>query len=389
MDHWKHLTEEVFPYWLKITPDREQGGVFTQFRQDGTLASTDKNIWFQGRALWSYAVAWRLCGQKQEYLDICAHIYPFLRNCVRNYDKLPYTVRRDGTPLVTRQVYYYSEMFAAMGCAQYARICPDPEVRQTAELLFDRTFRWYRENLRTTQELPEKCPFEVKTFGLHMAMLATAQFCRNAAEAPAKYDEACAMAVREMAEGGFLEPEADILHEHRALDGSPLEQPMGQISVPGHIYEAAWFVMCEGAVKRDPEILALGKRLLDSAMPAGFEKETLLIPTVCDLTKPLSENLTGDYLAWPQQEAVIAFRLGYELYGEQRYLELSRAIEENMHSYFARFGTLWIREILTEGGQPVSSLDKGFHVNGPFHYERYLLAMGAMETTGSILPYMA
>ena len=29
MDHWKHLTEEVFPHWLKIAPDREQGGIFT------------------------------------------------------------------------------------------------------------------------------------------------------------------------------------------------------------------------------------------------------------------------------------------------------------------------------------------------------------------------
>ena len=389
MNHWKHLTEEVLPYWLERTPDSELGGIFSYFHPDGTLKNTDKNIWFQGRALWTYAVTWRLCEQKQEYLDLCRIIFPFLQACVRRYEKLPFITTREQNSLKLRPVYYYSEMFAAMGCAQYFRICKEPEVWETAELLFDRIWNWYLENQHTTQELPEAAPIPVKTFGLHMAMLATCQFLRNAAPEPEKYDRACAMAIAEIRSGGYLDPSKGLLFEHRTLEGAPLELPLGKISVPGHIYEAAWFVMCEGAVKQDPEILALGKTLLDSAMPENFEKETLVIPTVCDLSQPLGASLTGDYLAWPQQEAIIAFRLGYALYGEDRYLELSRAIEATMQGYFRQFGTTWIREIRTLDGEFISSLADGNHINGPFHYERYLLAMGALENTGSILPYMA
>ena len=389
MDHWKHLTDDVLPYWLERIPDREGGGIFSYFKADGSLAGTDKNIWFQGRALWSYAVAYRLCRQEPEYLDICAHIYAYLREWVYRQEKLPFTAKRDGTVLATRPIYYYSEMFAAMGCAQYYRICKKPDVWQTAERLFDKVWELYLANRHTTQELLDKVSVPVKTFGLHMAMLAAAQFMRNAAEEPEKYDRACALAVEEMMQGGYLDEAAGVLHEHRGLSGEPLDLPIGQISVPGHIYEAAWFVMCEGAVKRDEKILAFGRKLLESAMPWDFEKTTLVVPTVYQLTKTLEENLDGNYLAWPQQEAVIAFRLGYALYGEERYLRISRAMEKNMHDYYARFGTLWIREILTENGDYVSSLSSGFHVNGPFHYERYLLAMGALERTCSILPYMA
>ena len=390
MDYWKHLTEDILPNWLKITPDLKEGGAYTDFNPDGTQKGTDKNVWFQGRALWSYAMAYRLCTPKPEYLDMCAHIYPFLKKCILENGELPFLVHRDGSPAKIRPVYYYSEMFAAMGCAQYYRICKDPNVWQTADTLFNTVFELYIKNRYTTQELPETAPVPVKTFGLHMAMLATAQFLRNAAPDPTKYDLACTMAVEEMMHGGYFEEDSGLLYEHRTLSGEPLQLPLGTISVPGHIYEAAWFVMCEGAVKQDTNILAFGKKLLDSAMPQGFASITDVIPTVCDLSRPLEESLKGSYLAWPQQEAVIAFRLGYNLYGDKTYLTISRQIETAMRSYYTRFeGTIWIREILKEAGNWVTSVPAGNHINGPFHYERYLLAMGTLEQTGSILPYMA
>ena len=390
MNYKKLLLEEALPYWLSIGKDEEAGGLFTAFTQEGPQKEAEKNIWFQGRALWTYSMAWRLLEQWQEYLDICAHIYPFLKKCLLKNGRLPFMVSREGNPRQVRPVYYYSEMFAVMGCAQYYRICKDPEVWETAETLFETIFQLYLANRYSTQELPSKELADCKTFGLHMAMLATAQFMRNAAADPGKYDAVCAMAVSEMELGGYLDPEKDILHEHTDLNGQLLTGAGRNTSVPGHIYEAAWFILCEAEIKEDARILALGKRMLDSAMPQDFENITHVIPTVYDLTKPLEESMQGSYLAWPQQEAVIAFRLGYQLFHEPKYLELSRLIEKAMFDHYDRFkGAIWFREILEQDGQWISPLPQGNHINGPFHYERYLMAMHALEETGSILTYMA
>ena len=74
---------------------------------------------------------------------------------------------------------------------------------------------------------------------------------------------------------------------------------------------------------------------------------------------------------------------------ETKYLALSEKIEKSVFSYFDTYeGTIWCREIYQRNGETVSSVGKGYHINGPFHTERVLLALNALEKTGSILDYM-
>ena len=57
-DEYKmRLTESVLSFWLKYGMDSENGGIYTALDRDGTLLDTDKSVWFQGRALWSFASA--------------------------------------------------------------------------------------------------------------------------------------------------------------------------------------------------------------------------------------------------------------------------------------------------------------------------------------------
>ena len=113
MDYGKYLVDEILPHWLAIKKDSEYGGIFTSFDENANVIGTDKTVWFFGREMWSYAMAWRQVEQRPEYVDMCEHIYQFLKKCTPPDGRLPYIVTRDGQPKVQRDLYY-SEMFCAM-----------------------------------------------------------------------------------------------------------------------------------------------------------------------------------------------------------------------------------------------------------------------------------
>lgn len=389
MDYLKRLNETILPHWIAITPDTECGGTFTKFDANENPIFDKKDIWFLGRAMWSYAMAYRHCEPKQEYLDICAQIFPFIKKVTFENGKLPWFVTREGEPLAIRQRTYYTEMFAAMGCAQYYRISGREDVKAQTQLYMDYIHACYLAQQTTSQE--EEPDRMSKCFGLHMAILAAVQFVRNAGICVQMCDEIAALSIGNMKNGGFVDYEKRKICEHVALPGEKLWDSDVGSSCPGHIYEAAWFVMCEGEVKNDDEIRQFGRLLLDCALPEGFEKYTQLVPTGNNHTKSFEENYaSGVFLGWPQQEAIIAFRLGYYLFGEKKYLELSNIIEQETFDYYAKFENAeWYREIYKKDGVFTDVRGVSDHIYGPFHYERYLLALGILEKTGSILPYMA
>lgn len=389
MDYLKHLNETILPRWIELTPDTECGGTFTAFDVEQNPIKDRKNVWFFGRAMWSYSMAYRLCEPKQEYIDICEQIFPFLKKVTFLNGKLPWYVTREGEPETVRKHTYYTEMFGAMGCAQYYRVSGREDVKAQAELYMDYIHEQYMAQQNACQE--EEPERESMCFGLNMAILATVQFVRNAGIRVEMCDKIAAMAIDNMMNAGYVDYENNSIVEHIPVPGKQLLPRDIGSSCPGHVYEAAWFVMCEGEVKNDDKIRQFGKKLLDCAMPAGFEKITRLIPTGNKHEWPLEQNFaSGAFLGWPQQEAVIAFRLGYHMFGDKKYLELSNLIEQETFDYYAMFPKAeWFREIYKKDGKFLDYKGVGEHIYGPFHYERYLLALGTLEKTGSIMSYMA
>ena len=205
MDYGKYLVEEILPHWLEISKDEEYGGVFNWFDENSKVASTEKIVWFLGREMWSYSMAYRLVDARPEYIDMCEHLYEFLKKITPQSGRLPYIVTRDGKPKVAQNdIFYYSEIFCAMGCAQYYRICKREEVWESAELYFDVAYELYKKNKLTTQEDADE---DCKALGLHMAMLAMVQFVRNVGRDYEKYDAAACDVINEMMSAGFVNDE--------------------------------------------------------------------------------------------------------------------------------------------------------------------------------------
>ena len=115
------LLDDVVPFWLRHAFDREHGGLFLGIDRDGTAIDTDKSIWIQGRAGWLLAALYNTVEPREEWLDASRSCIEFLRRHGAAPDgKLYFTVTRDGTPLRRRR-YAYSESFAAIAHAAWAR----------------------------------------------------------------------------------------------------------------------------------------------------------------------------------------------------------------------------------------------------------------------------
>ena len=49
------LLADTLPFWLRHGLDRTCGGLLTGLDRDGTVIDTDKAIWLQGRAAWTFS----------------------------------------------------------------------------------------------------------------------------------------------------------------------------------------------------------------------------------------------------------------------------------------------------------------------------------------------
>ena len=386
LNYRKYLTENILPFWIDTAIDHKNGGIFTSIDSNDEVYDTDKNVWFQGRALWTYAMAYNTIEQKNEYLTVCETLYNFLKKCTNSEGRLPFIVKADGRPFIKRD-YYYSESFAAIGCAQYYKATGKKEVWESAERYFDICYNLYKDPATRTPELSQEFD-PCKVFGINMIMLSTAQFMRNVGINTEKYDEAAMSAINEMKNGGYIHDELKAVIDYVDLDGNFRDTPQGRNLCPGHAYEAAWFILLEGELKNDDEIRLLGKKILDYSMPEGFEKETSIIPTCRDLKgRPLMPLDEGIPRWWPQNEAIIAYALAYNIFKEEKYKKLYEQIRDFAFEHFAdKNGREWFGYINYDG--TIFTPLKGDKLKGPFHLPRMLMALISLEETGSILKYI-
>eukprot|EP00729_Bicosta_minor_P019027 gene19027-9586_t len=55
-DTWRDdLLNNVMPFWLKNSLDKDAGGYFTCLDRDGTVLDTAKYHWLQGREVWTFS----------------------------------------------------------------------------------------------------------------------------------------------------------------------------------------------------------------------------------------------------------------------------------------------------------------------------------------------
>jgi N-acylglucosamine 2-epimerase len=374
------LLGDVVPFWLRHGWDRECGGFLTALDRDGSLLDTDKSIWFQGRGAWMFATLYNTMERNPQWLEAARSGIEFLRRHALAPDgKMYFTVARDGRPLRMRR-YVYSESFAAIANAAYARATGDARAADDAVRCYATYLRYsFEPGLIQPKTALETRP--MKSIGPPMIAIATAQELRaNLADLPIlgrTCTEWIDWSIAEI-ERHFVKPEHEAVMETVGPVGEVLDHFDGRTLNPGHALEAAWFVLHEGKLRQDRRYVQLGLKMLDWMWARGWDEEFGGIYYFRDLRGlPVQEYWHDMKFWWPHCEAIVATLLAFTLTGEPRYAGWHKQVHDWSFRHFAdpEYGE-WYGYLHRDGS--VSVRLKGNMWKGPFHLPRMLWYCGRL-----------
>ena len=382
MNYKKHL-KNCLNFWLDNSIDYENGGIFTSLDKDGNIYGREKSVWFQGRALWTFSKAYNVIDQNPEYLKAAKAIYEFLPKCTDTDGRMFFTVTEDGREIQKRR-YYFSETFAAIGCAEYYKATGEAAALADAEKFFTVAYECFtgiRKNVPKTN--PENC--NMKALSPVMIMLSTAQTMRSIRNEE-RYAQIAEECLNEILQGGFLTEKA--LMESVSADGKFVDAPSGRVVNPGHSMEAAWFLMMEGIITKNQAAVDAGKRIIDITWPLGWDEKHGGIIAFIDVCGKPPVQLEWDMkLWWPQCETMIALSMAYMLFKEDNYKKMLKKIEEYCSTYFLDHDNgEWYGYLHYDNS--VSTTLKGNMFKGPFHIPRMYMIMAIMEEDGKLDRYI-
>ena len=385
MNYKEQLIENILPFWLNKAIDYENGGIFTCLDREGVIYGREKSVWFQGRALWTFSKAYNTVKADKEYLKAAKCIYDFLPKCTDTDGRMFFTVTADGREIQKRR-YYFSETFAAIGAAEYYKASGERDALICARKYFDVAYECFTGK----RDVPPKFNgenYDFKGLSPVMIMLSTAQTMRAIdTENADRYNTIASDCLNEILNGGFLTERG--LFENVSKNGSTVDSPTGRIINPGHSMEAAWFVMLEGILNGNQEAIAAGKRIIDLTLPLGWDKKFGGIIAFTDVSGKPPVQLEWDMkLWWPQCETIIAARLAYSLFGEEKYRKLWKETEEYCEKYFVDKDCGEWYGYLHYDNTPSTTL-KGNIFKGPFHIPRLYIIMAVLDEGADIGKYV-
>ncbi len=365
--NWYHkrLFDDCIPFWLNKGADPLYGGVMTCIDRQGNVIDTDKAVWLQGRFAWMLGHLYNTVQGEPAWREHTAHTIEFLlKHCYDHDGRMFFHVTRQGAP-IRRRRYAFSESFAAIALGEYARMTGDSFYAEKAES----TYRVFADH---QPETPKFCGTRpMKSIGQPMIDIATCQCLRDSIQLPdatARIDAAIAEIQRD-----FMKPDLRCCMESVSPLGEIVDHLDGRMLNPGHAIEGAWFIMREGKLRGKREYIDIGLEILDWMWERGWDKEyggILYFRDLYDL--PVAEYWQDMKFWWPQNEALIATLLAWQVSGNIKYLnwhyELHKWFNRHMvdHEYGECYGYL-------SRDCRVTTPLKGSLFKGCFHYPRQLL----------------
>lgn len=361
------LLEDTLPFWFPRSYDTEYGGFLLMRDADGTLIDDDKAVWIQGRATWLLSTLYNTVDQNPEWLEGAKLGYEFLnRYCFDDDGRMFFHVTRNGSPIRKRR-YFFSETFAVIAFAAYARATGSEEAAMKARNLFGECIAY----ANGEKKLPPKFSKTrlTKGIGIPMIMINTAQQLRATIG-----DERCDIWIdrwiKEI-ESDFVKDDIRSVMEQVAPDGSIIDHIDGRTLNPGHAIEGAWFILEEARYRgHDPKLINLGCRMLDYMWERGWDEAHGGILYFRDVFgKPVQEYWHDMKFWWPQNETIIATLLAYLMTGNEKYAQWHKLIHEYAYTHFHdKENGEWFGYLHRDG--TIAQTAKGNLFKGPFHLPR-------------------
>jgi N-acylglucosamine 2-epimerase len=364
------LLEDTLPFWVNNSVDRQHGGFMTSLDRDGALVDTDKGVWQQGRFTWLLGELYNNVEPRGEWLELAEHGAKFMdEHCFDPADgRMWFHVSREGEPIRKRR-YAFSESFAAIAYGELAKATGKDAYAEKAKLTFKRFVDHNLNPQGVESKFTEVRP--TKSLAFPMIAIATAQELRDSiglSEANEWIDRSIETIRRD-----HLNSALQCVLETVGPNGEFVDHFDGRALNPGHAMEGAWFIMLEGKLRGDEELVKTGLQMLDWSWERGWDEECGGILYFVDAKGfPVQEYWHDMKFWWPQNEAIIATLMARLLTGEERYEHMHRKIHDWAYGHFPdpKHGE-WFGYLHRDGSR--SSSLKGNLWKGPFHLPRMQL----------------
>ena len=363
------LVNDIMPFWLKNGLDRVNGGVYTCVDRDGSLIDSTKSVWFQGRFAFVCSFAYNTIEKNPEWLAAAKSTIDFIEaHCFDTDGRMYFEVMADGTPLRKRR-YVFSESFAAIAMAEYAKASGDMTYAEKALNLF----KDIRKFVATPGYMePKYLPaLQAKGHSLVMILINTASRIRNVISDPV-LDQQINESIASLKD--FMKPEFKALLEMVGPNGEFIDTINGRLINPGHCIETAWFLLEEAKYRNwDKGLTEQALKILDWSWEWGWDKQYGGIINFRDCCNLPPQDYSQDMkFWWPQTEAIIATLYAYEATGDDKYLIWHKQISEWTYAHFPdnKFGE-WYGYLHRDG--TVAQPAKGNIFKGPFHIPRMMI----------------
>lgn len=363
------LLNDVIPFWLKHSPDKEYGGYFTCLERDGTVFDTDKFMWLQCRQVWCFSMLYNQVAREQQWLDTALQGAAFLLKHGRDASGNWYfSLTREGRPLV--QAYnIFSDCFAAMAFGQLYKATGNEEYAQVAVSTFHNILsRQKNPKGQFSKTVPGTRP--LLSFSLPMILSNLVVEIGHVLD-PALVNHTIDRAIH-LVMDVFYQPETGIILEHVTPEGHFSDTFEGRLVSPGHGLEAMWFMMDLATRTADKQLTAKATEVALALLEYGWDQEHGGIFYFRDIRNKPPQQLEWDQkLWWVHGEALVCMLKGYLHTGNDQ----CRQWFERLHTYtwqhFADPGHGEWYGYLNREGQPLTT-QKGGKWKGCFHVPRCL-----------------
>lgn len=321
------LLDNVLPFWLQNSQDKEFGGYFSCLNRDGSVYDTDKFIWLQGREVWMFAMLYNKVEKRPEWLEAAVQGGEFLKKYGHDGNfNWYFSLTRDGQPIVD-PYNIFSYTFATMAFGQLAIATGNKEYAEIAKKTFDIILskvdnpkgKWNKLHAGTRPLKNFALPMILCNLALEIQDLLDEEFLQ-------KTIDTCISEVEQ-----FVRPElGGLVVENIGVDGSLVDCYEGRHMNPGHSIEAMWFMMDLGKRLNRPELIEAAKNTALKMAEYGWDKEFGGIFYFMDLKGFPPQELEWDQkLWWVHIETLITMIKGYQMTGDPKCLEWF----EKVHNY--------------------------------------------------------
>ena len=374
-DYRRLLTAELLPWWLMHAMDEVYGGMYTCINNDGTIASHDKYVWSQARALWMFSAAYNRIQPDPTYLRAADQLFGFLRDHGRtDQGEWMFLLSREGQR-IEGPTSIQTDAFALCAMVEYSKVVGR---EQAIDMAMD-TYRCTLGRLRrpgSYQTMPYPIPEGTKAHRVSMQFsLAYWELGKAVSDDDIKAE---GMARTDDVLNHFYQPELKSTFEYLSLDNNLLAPPIGTLIGPGHGIETAWFQIENVRHTADRQRLEKALHVMRYSFERGWDEEyggLFLYVDHSGKEAYLPHATTKP--SWPHSETLCGALMAHEICEEPWCLEWYQRVHEWAFSHYPNAEHGEWNHRLDRSGEPINTVIS-LPTKDPFHLSRAFIY--AIET---------